>query len=389
VGLEGVGVLSQLLALLAQRGYASSTLKQYTCYLSEFVRWCEDEGQTSWPVPFKLMARYIRQAPQINQRRIAVLNAVNEQSGRGRLEDNPDVADALVMVGLGAPAPQIGPALRRADELMPHTQRVYRGRIRAFEGWCEQRRCAPSTKALTTYLDEQSLQPQSRAQYEVAIRRWEKLPPEPAPNQSALNQTGSTNPVPPSPARTKARRRRPPFKLRPPELRLLFQLSRTGVAEHNRHALGFAGIDEKRLRRMVRDGFLNSHTGVVQPRDGGGAYRVRYYTLDQRGKNWLRRHVGGRLYCWNPNQVNHDLHLTDIFYQLPAQAQQTWMTESELIIQLRQTGQYQEGGAVDAVVILDGAPHAIEVAIGYKRADIAKKQAFIRDVFGGRGTLIT
>lgn len=382
-----MSMLTELLGLLDQVGYMPATRSQYARYLREFVDWCDARGLAQWPTPPSTISKYIRQNPKFDRRRLFALNAVHQSK---RLEDNPDIAEALVVVGLLTSRCETRPIMRNAGALSEKTRLAYEGRIRRFARWCNEQRCAPSNQALSTYLDNQALQPTTRAQYDAAIRRWERLPPQadrpkfnqqPAP--AIAESTESAGEL-----RPRRRRAKPAFKLRPSESKLLFQLSRTGVAEHHRHAVGFAGIDEKRLRSMVKHRFVEAHTGVVRPHSGGGPIQVRYYTLARRGKTWVRNNFGRRGYCWNPNQINHDLHLTDVFYQLPEHVQSTWTTESELIAELQLAGRFTSGGAVDAVVMLDGASYAIEIAIGYKQADIDKKQAFINDVFDGRGLII-
>jgi hypothetical protein len=238
---------------------------------------------------------------------------------------------------------------------------------------------------MNRYLDQIS-QPSTRAQYRTAIERWDRMPNQPGAQEPPIVETKPNNPPKPIPPRTRGRSGR--VSLRTSEQRLLYQLGRTGIAEHQRHARGFARVDEKRLRLLVRKGFLEVNNGFAKPR-GREAMSVRYYSLGSRGRSWLRRHGVGHLYRWNPQQINHDLHLTDVYYQLPPKIRRTWITESQLIAHLRQQGRFVVGHAVDGVVFIDGQAHAIEVAIGYKRADIAKKAAFIQSYFSGRGTLIT
>jgi hypothetical protein len=153
--------------------------------------------------------------------------------------------------------------------------------------------------------------------------------------------------------------------------------------------LTFAKVRPQRLKALIRAGYILEHRGLTRLRPGQPLRTVRYYSLGGRGRAWLKCQGVKHLYRWNPQQLRHDLHLTDAYCQLPPAVQRTWITETEVIEQLQAQRRYAPGEAVDAAIVLNGQPYAIEIAIGYSRAAIAKKQACIRDVFDGRGLLVT
>lgn len=373
-------MLTHLLDLLARLGYAPATQRQYGRHLRHFAEWCTAASCTAWPASSGVIASYIRSLAPHQRARVQALDAVHRGSGLGSLRDVQLIEDALIANGmLSRRSPS--PVLRAADRLTAGTRQIYQRRIQAFRRWCLNQQVKPVWASVKAWLASSARTRATRSQYRAALRHWDALDPPARVSRTASPSTPAATPAP-------IRRPRRPLTLRTPEQRLLYQLGRTGVAEHHRHARGFARVDEKRLRAMVRRGYLQVHTGVARPRDGEGAHTVRYYSLGDRGRRWLKRQMPGHLYRWNPQQLNHDLHLTDVYWQLPPAVQRTWQCESELIAHLRQGGQFATGEAVDAAVVINGQPYAIEVAIGYKRADIAKKQAFIADVFNGRGMVI-
>lgn len=383
-------MLSVLLAHLDSRGYAPSTRVRYARSLTRFAAWCAEHGASAWPVPMPLLRRYLTSLKDGDQRAVAALDAVRVASGLKRLRDEGELREALVAAGLlHAPQREVV-KLREASRLHAATRKVYTERIRAFRRWCSKQSCAPTWAAFDKYVDSRELAAGTKRQYRAAVSHWVQMPPRgasnsPAPSSITQPVHGSTPPV----AQQSTRRRQKPLVLRTSEQRLLYQLGRTGIAEHHRHARGFAKVSEARLRLLVRRGYLQVDHGLVKVGGEPCPSPVRYYSLASRGRSWLRRHGVRNLYRWNPQQLNHDAHLTDVYYQLPPAVRRTWITESELIHQLQRQGQHVAGGAVDGAVFANGQAYAIEIAIGYKAADIAKKQAFIDRYFDGRGLLIT
>lgn len=376
-------MLEQLLALLATRNYADSTRRRYTGYLRNFAGWCVARGVSQFPPGASVIARYFKTHSSRDRKRVAAIDTVYAAANLPRPSLDPAVEEILIAVGLrSARRTSVKPTLRRA--LSDSTRALYARRVARYAEWCRVHRQRPSIKSLDRFLNQLDVQPKTRAQYRVAIRSWTAFPitsQQPSKPSPPAKQKPAEQPV------KSTRRALRRLVLRTPEQRLLFQLGRTGIAEHHRHARQLARVDARRLALLERRGFIEMHTGLLTDRQTKQIHAVRYYSLAPKGRRWLGQQGVRHVYRWNPQQVGHDLHLTDLYYRLSPKVRRTWMCETELIERLGR--RFEPGHAVDAAVIANGEAWAIEVAIGYKRVDIAKKQAFIDEVFGGRGVLIT
>lgn len=373
-------MLTRLLALLDQRGYAPSTRRRYGVYIWRFATWCAARGLTRLPTSAQVLSAWLRSLRRPDPRYLTALDAVFEQAGLRRPSTRADLAEVIVLLGLRARRSSPTPPVRlRAQARSASTAALYQRRIARFRRWCARLDLAPGADSLDRWIRTLPVSAATRAQYRTSIRAWAQMPaPTAAPRPAAPEQ--------PAPLRAKPRR---PIVLRTAEKRLLYQLSRTGVAEHHRHAQGLARVRVKRLSALTRAGFLEVNTGIIIEPATRRPVVVRYYSLGRRGRRWLEQQGVQHVYRWNPQQLRHDLQLTDVYWQLPPAIQRTWLTETEIIAQLRGQRRFNAGEAVDAAIVIDGAPYAIEVAVGYSPAALARKRACIRDVFGGRGLLIT
>lgn len=374
-------MLSVLIALLERRGYAPSTHRRYATYIRDFAEWCTAQGLARLPTSGRVLSTYLRSLPNLDRRRIAALNAVFEGVGQRRLSERADLAEVLALVGLRRPR-RLDTFQLRAESLDARTEALYQRRIGRYRRWCNQHQLDVSPISLERWVQSLPISDTSRAQYRTAVRAWAQmpLPPKSVEKSRPPAAKGKT---------AASKTRRSPLVLKTPEKRLLYQLSRTGVADHHRHAQGFSRVRARRLKMLERAGYLEQHSGIIVDPKTRRTQVVRYYSLGQRGRRWLEQQGVEHVYRWNPQQLRHDLQLTDVYCQLPATIQRTWMCETEIISQLRAQGRYRTGEAVDGAIIINNQPFAIEIAVGYKSDALARKQACIREVFGGRGLLIT
>lgn len=176
------------------------------------------------------------------------------------------------------------------------------------------------------------------------------------------------------------RTRPPKLRIRERDLRAFDQLRCTGVASE-RHLVEGAGLNRHRVRHMVAEGYLEAVDTWAQGRP------VRVYTLGRRGVARLRASGAGPRYRRNPQQVGHDLKLTDMYYALAPEVRASWVHEGELIDALKAAGVY-DGACVDGAVEVGGQWVAIEaITDRYTQAQIAAKQRVIDRFFDGRGVM--
>lgn len=384
-------MLTRLLTAFTKQLGSPRTRRRHQGYLRHFSRWCRSEGIERLPTSVDVLTRYLLSIAQPTRRQLSTLDLLFEFGGQPRPSCRLDLEDVLVAIGLRAEKRTPAFALRK--RLSESTRALYQERIARFSRWCRGRKIRPSKQALATWLDELNLAPATTLQYASSINAWSQMPrvesapplsPAGAPIVPEAPAAELPDEAPQQPAPDP--RRRGALTLRTAEKRLLYQLGRTGVAEHHRHAMGFSRVSAKRLALLTKAGLLKEHSGLAHI--DGALTSVRYYSLASRGRRWLETKGVEQVYRWNPQQLRHDLYLTDVYCQLPPRIQRTWVTETQIIEQLQAHGTFRPGEAVDAAILVDGQPFAIEVAIGYKPAAIAKKQACIRTVFGGRGLLI-
>lgn len=384
-------MLAGLLASLAAAGLKARLSARYARYLRGLAKWCKAHELAALPTPVEVIRRYLCDRVR-NLSHLRALDLAYASQGHERLSDRADLAEVIALLGLRQ-RHRLKPL-----QLAPATQNAYRRRINRFARWCAREKAVPDMANAERWLDTVGARGVTRHQYRSALRAWSKIPAAPAPPVKPAPKPAVPPPLPPPPPAAASgaqpgpkQRRSPrrPLRLRTAEERLLYQLSRTGVAEHHRHAVGHAKVRRDRLKVLLKAGYIQEHRGIFSLRRGRPVQCVRYYSLDTRGRAWLRRMGVKTVYRWNPQQLRHDLYLTEAYCQLPARVQRSWITETEIIAQLQAQGRYRPGEAVDAAVMLNGRPYAIEIAIGYSRAALAKKQACIRNVFGGHGMLLT
>lgn len=155
---------------------------------------------------------------------------------------------------------------------------------------------------------------------------------------------------------------------------LLRQLDRTGLAAHDQ-AQYYCGISSNRLNKLEKSGYVKTMNMTV---DGTN---TRLIKLGEEGRKFCKENYGTKyFYHAQSNHTTHDLKLTETYYNLPKEVQETWKNEAELTKQIYDSnpGMKEEGSlktCVDAAVSIDGKIIAIEVVgSSYTQADIELKE---------------
>ena len=144
------------------------------------------------------------------------------------------------------------------------------------------------------------------------------------------------------------------------ENNLLKQLANTGLCSIEQ-AKNFWGISRDRLQKLQKSGYVK----IEKANPVGGAL-IELVRLDLKGKSYCTNKIGVRyFYKSNLNQCNHDLKLTEAYYQVSCKFKEfIWRNETEI------SNTYKEllingKDCVDAVVQCEADIFAIEV-IGHK-----------------------
>lgn len=155
---------------------------------------------------------------------------------------------------------------------------------------------------------------------------------------------------------------------------LLRQLDRTGLAAHDQ-AKYYCGISSDRLNKLEKSGYIKTNNMTVN------GTNTRLIQLDKEGRKFCRENYGTKYsYHAQLNHATHDLKLTEAYYNLPKEIQDTWKNESELINQIYSTNPDMKLNGnlktcVDATVVVEGKIVAIEVVgSSYTQADIELKE---------------
>ena len=162
---------------------------------------------------------------------------------------------------------------------------------------------------------------------------------------------------------------------------LLKQLSRTGVSSSGQ-VLNYTNLTKNRLNNLVISGYIEKNSVIVN----GSMNEV--YKLGKTGKLYVKNNLNiGQLYRSNLNQISHDLKLSESYFNLDKNVQETWQNEEVLIDRFKKKlGVKRLHVCVDASVTINGQEIAIEsIGRNYSEKDIAMKTQFINEHFGGRG----
>ena len=157
-------------------------------------------------------------------------------------------------------------------------------------------------------------------------------------------------------------------------------LSRTGLL-NNIQAKEYLNLNLERLYKLEKSGYIKLSAHAV------GWKNNLIVQLQTKGKEYCRQECGITSYCSaQTNHLNHDLKLTEIYFSLTKELQDTWKHEMQLIKEIYEKFPEQRGKlktCIDARIEKDGVFIAIE-SIGktYTKADIALKETIAKDLLG-------
>lgn len=155
------------------------------------------------------------------------------------------------------------------------------------------------------------------------------------------------------------------------DLKLLKQLSRTGIAATDQAEL-YCGLSESRLLKLEKSGYIKSENFVVE------GVNTKVIQLNNAGKDYCKGNFNTNSFCQaQTNHLTHDLRLTEVYYSLDPDIQNTWQHERELINEIYENHPEMKGNlknCVDARVEINGEYIAIEsIGSSYTTNDIEVK----------------
>ena len=160
--------------------------------------------------------------------------------------------------------------------------------------------------------------------------------------------------------------------------KLLVQLAKTGMTSVEQSER-YADIKLKRLKKLERSKYIKLTTLTNSGKE------ITIIQLDKKGKTYLKNDLlyNEKLAVASPEHIKHDLQLTEVYYKLSPNYQESFRCEGELVRKI-----YQERPelinklptCIDAAIQVNGETVGIEV-IGktYTQSDINLKLEIARN----------
>lgn len=153
---------------------------------------------------------------------------------------------------------------------------------------------------------------------------------------------------------------------------LIKQLSKTGIC-NSKQAKEHCGVSMDRLKKLEKSGYIKTSQHIVR----GESNTI--IQLDKEGKDFCRQEFGTTNLCIaQTNHLTHDIKLTEVYYGLNSEIQETWKHESEILKEYYEAYPEKEGTlttCIDATVEIKGETIAIEsIGISYTGKDMELKQ---------------
>lgn len=164
------------------------------------------------------------------------------------------------------------------------------------------------------------------------------------------------------------------------EEKLFKQLSRTGLTDRTQAKI-YCNLNPERLQKLENSGYIKlSNHGV-------GGQNTQIIMLDSKGKSYCRENFGTNSFAAaQTNHLTHDLRLSNTYYSLPPEVQETWQHEREIIQEIYENHPEVKGElktCIDAKVTVNGESIAIEVVgESYGQAEIEMKQEIAHELAG-------
>ena len=111
------------------------------------------------------------------------------------------------------------------------------------------------------------------------------------------------------------------------DIELLQGIAKTGVTSYF-DAKETIGLSERRLRNLEKEKYITSKNVMVNK----GKDTIKTYYLNNKGKAYMKSNSNiNKFYRSNERQIDHDLKLSGIYYNLQRDERKTWTNENDLI----------------------------------------------------------
>ena len=139
------------------------------------------------------------------------------------------------------------------------------------------------------------------------------------------------------------------------DINLLKQLANTGICSIEQ-ASTYCKLNRNRILKLEKSGFIKIEKVIPV-----GGEIIEVVRIKSKGKKYCEYNIGTQyFYKTNINQPNHDLKLTETYYQtIINYPTAIWKNETQVFYENKEI--ITNGDCVDAVVYVDGKCFAIEV----------------------------
>lgn len=166
------------------------------------------------------------------------------------------------------------------------------------------------------------------------------------------------------------------------EEKLFSQLAKTGISESS-VVQEHCGLSEVRLRKLERSKYIKLSKDTLN----GEAVTV--IQLDKKGKDYIKDNFlhDGQLAVAQKNHLEHDIKLTELYYNLPEELQRSWINERQLVDEIYKNNRHLKRGdlptCIDGAIVKNGVRVGIEI-VGktYTEAQLVEKQEIASQYLG-------
>lgn len=137
-------------------------------------------------------------------------------------------------------------------------------------------------------------------------------------------------------------------------------------------------IGEKRLKNLGKESYIYSKNFLVY-----GKSMVTVYYLNNKGKAYVKFNSNiDRCYRTNERQIEHDLKLSSLYYNLEREQQKTWINENDLIKDYKINNPNKKlNTMVDATFFSNGITVAVEVITkNYTKEQLNEKYKIVNEL---------
>jgi len=154
------------------------------------------------------------------------------------------------------------------------------------------------------------------------------------------------------------------------DFELMKGIAKTGVTS-NFDSKNVIGLTEKRLKKLEMDSYIISKGVLVN-----GKELIKVYYLGDKGKAHVKLNSNiKKFYRSNERQIQHDLKLSSIYYNLDQEQRNTWQNENALIDKYKLDNPNKKlKTMIDATFYSNGITVAVEVTTrNYSKEQIQDK----------------